>query len=461
MSLPSEALDLIIHYSRPVFDTSDEIWEIVGDPNFHLTLAAVSTHWREAVLSKPVLWTTILFRNVRLARADKYAHYLQLCFERSKKLYLDISISFAKGEWDYSPHLLTSSSDTLILKNLDRIYDLRPQFPPYKWIAMIPTMPTLNTLGIISRFDDIISLPKLEIEALVDIFIRAPAREIRFQPCNESISRIKLTKVPIDVCIRLLQGCPSLIEFSCSRAGSPTDDFRSAILRGSLTLQYLSHFEWEVPGAPAIDWSDALMEHLRLPSLTSLVWRETNASAWGHSARLFFENLPTTFKNLRIVGVSDASVREVDIMGWIHYNTEVETVQMVDCGGELIRSLFENMLFEEGADEDDSFYFPLLESVVINGCRDSNGGTLHVLPAELGIIFAEALKAREESLLTFVLEMNSVGLEEWLPSVKDMLMELEQDGLDLAIYDRSRSVDWLEFKEVISDSFQDWIEQWD
>lgn len=342
MLFPPNVLTRIIYYTRPFTDTSEETWEVGQNFNFHLTLAAVSSHWRQAVLAIPNLWTTILFQDVRQAAAEKYAHYLQLCFERSGQLLLDLSISFTPDEWDYSPYLLSPESDMSILKNLDRIVDLRLRFPPYKWISMIPTVPNLTTLGISSPFDDVLSLPKYQ--TLEELYLRTPHREIRFQPSDQTITVLSFAKVPIDVCIKVLLGCPSLLKFSCTRAREPTDDFQYTLLKEPFKLRRLCHFKWEVPGASLISWNDTLLEHLRVPSLVTLTWVENDKSVWGPKTHLFFKHLPTTFSALRFIGISDASCRDNRVVDHIRYNTEVETIELTECGGELVKALFEKLL---------------------------------------------------------------------------------------------------------------------
>ncbi len=92
-SLPSELLSQIFRHAYPLRDYFEDPPDVLDrfreDLNFHLTLASVSSQWRQVVLSTPQLWSFVGAYNAR----KKLEEFLQASLDRSHGAQFDIARS--------------------------------------------------------------------------------------------------------------------------------------------------------------------------------------------------------------------------------------------------------------------------------------------------------------------------------------------------------------------------------
>ena len=254
-------------------------------PTMPLSLAAVSSQWRDIALTTPQLWSSAAFtlyqsRNIPNARA------LQALATRSAPCPLSLSLIFATTDEarDRLGNDIPPSLDVLrvFLSHSTRWGSLKIDGLPPEWIPVLRqarnATPRLHHLWL-CPYDN------SREQQILDIFTHAPhLRRVTLDNTFLSaillpwsgLTHLKVSWVSIDECAEMLRRCPSLVECDFSRilsnaefhplprslsldAASDTDPSAAPLI-----LESLHTLAWSYAGDA---WEFQLFDRIRFPHL--------------------------------------------------------------------------------------------------------------------------------------------------------------------------------------------------
>ncbi|KXN85739.1 hypothetical protein AN958_10922 [Leucoagaricus sp. SymC.cos] len=389
-----------------------------------LVLCAVSSRWREVMLSMRHLWTSVDL-DVRKKRKIKYqASILRSFLNNSVSLPFSLNLHF-HHESDLRHGLLDESVDPLIKQNVSRISTLRLVHPPDEFLSLMGFLPILKELSVKYCSRSVLGIPP----GCQHLTLAQHFGDVMVATVN-SITVLRLSSIPIDVCLNLLRQCPNLAEY---RNRYPevhvNDDIE--LPRTPFTLSRLEIFEWRAHATMNSIFDEAMCNYIRLPALRTLVWGELVTGEYGFASPLF-NHLPRTLSNLEFVmSTSMAGARA--LIDFIPEDNRVESIALSRCGKlpDILSRLKERSMSGQ-------WKFSQLKSIVIRPLRHD------VFDIFLAEILNERL--RDEPVDTFVLEVITEHENlpvPWTTNLKQRLWEMVNGGINLEIMENGKLVGWL------------------
>lgn len=322
-------------------------------PNhFQLTLAAVSSLWRQTVFSSPQLWTCISLRFNDWRLMGGRLCLLRLYLTRSGILKLDIHFSFDNGGSQIyrgssqnplpQPNVLIHTSvDYVILNNLNRIRSLRLVAASPNWFLHTSQLSQLTTFSFVcdtnsqnsntlrtlplASFSNCPHLQELCLSGILSI-------DLHHGPHWSTITILKLYLVELNTSLTLLALCTNLVEYHNRFPRRGTTPTSSLPWLKETTRPMLKVFQWDI-----LSFADQaelrMLEHLHLPSLQTLQLAAHVDYGRQSSVRAFCSRLPSTLSAFRLAisCISTNSIEEC-ILKSIPTNLQIQVMNICCLG---------------------------------------------------------------------------------------------------------------------------------
>ncbi|KAF7761181.1 hypothetical protein Agabi119p4_10590 [Agaricus bisporus var. burnettii] len=433
-SLPPEILTLIFKFACPPFDFSQayglsslELVELEYPPSPDIisVLTAVSARWHNVVLSTPSLWTLFVADNDEIT-------IMGTILSRAGNLPVAASIYFPIDSIgrNFHPVVLASMS---LREQASHIHMLHIRNASTTWLVeQIPSFVNLELLCLQS--DDSIE----DESVLIDnscIRLVLKNYSCRFSLSCSKIEVLHLGRMPVDVCLEMLQNCTHLIEF---RLRYPCNSrFEEIPLPSSpFTLPRLKLFEWMVDYERRVD--RAMLQYIRMPALRTLVWNEEDIGfKTSSSLSTFFSHLPLTLSAVHIV---QGSMIHSDLSIFSHVSKlpNVEHLPFRSCEDDFMDNVFSDLGSGKCLVRNQEIpVFPKLKLIRIDGLFGD------IDQAKVFKTFQWSYSRPSGSLLgsPFRLEFSKNEVD-WTPDFKEALMRMIKKGHKVELWENSKPVDW-------------------
>ncbi|KAJ3569915.1 hypothetical protein NP233_g4741 [Leucocoprinus birnbaumii] len=312
--LPTEILALIFEYacsyttsaysltSRSVSIGGETDWEEemtnAGAGKYHYTqlvLSAVSSHWRQVMLSMPQLWTVVNLDIGRKRRLKEQAGIILRCFlEYSQKLPVFLSLRFSLLYAPQQLTLLDETVDSLIYENKARIQELRLVRPSDSWIQLVPLLSRLANF-VVKHCPRIELLVPSECSHLTLVEHYGQVQLANYH----TLTVLRLGHIAVDVALNLLRQCSNLIEFR-NRNPEVYHHDEIELPDEPFSLVQLEIFEWHAHASMNGIFDEAMCAYVRLPSLRTLLLDLTLIGCSVHNSRSIADTLPDGLPTERI-----------------------------------------------------------------------------------------------------------------------------------------------------------------
>jgi hypothetical protein len=412
-------------------------------PLFPITLAAVSSCWRQIAWSTRELWTTIALEikgpqlRSQVALLDLYSGNTG---NFSSSLELDFRSYFNAPRHNQRHTIPEADSDSLqlmlevILKYAPKIKSLRISAVPTEWVDSLsgafssleelalgwPTNGHMKTTQNIS-FSNILALRRVTIRRLL-----APLK----LPWMQMVV-LDLDRMAMDICVELLIKCRNLEEYSIREPLFTPSDRRHPSLDGTITLDNLRTLVWAcLPDA----WSIAMLEHVRFSKLERLEWHGFPGEQHRNRFRDFFSHLPA---RLQILGLLryDSSEGILDILTNIPQLTHLE---LLSCHIRICRYILQSLALPVSANSHMMALLPLLKFLTINDCDEMQlFGTRNSHFADL----LSMLKIRSDALAGDGLGLRFIPSIRWNTEARRMLKVMVREGVKVNLVETPLIVD--------------------
>ncbi|KXN86723.1 hypothetical protein AN958_09714 [Leucoagaricus sp. SymC.cos] len=238
-------------------------------------LSAVSSRWRQIILSMPHFWSKMDWHWKYHLSADDTSALLRTYFMRSNPLPFDLKLTIDE-KWeientipynnpDHVDGHLNALKETIFFENGGRIGSLKLD-APIRWLHLLSSKSFiyLSDLSLRSgKIDDCIDLSPLPSLTQVTFM------NIKITPILpwKRISTINLICAHINVALDLLKRCPNLTEFHSQHPNPVKNVSIIQTLKDSITLSHLKWLDWSCIGSL---WDDALFRFMHFPFLQRL-----------------------------------------------------------------------------------------------------------------------------------------------------------------------------------------------
>lgn len=261
-------------------------------------LGAVSSRWRQIVLSLPQFWVKLDWNRKYYLSPDDTSALLRTYFTRASPLKLDLKLTVDE-KWEIEntvlyddPNQVNSHLDalrrTVFHENGEKIGKLSLD-APMQWLHLLSsTFIHLSDLSLRSgRIDeriDLSSLPCLTTVAFVNIKVTP------ILPWKR-ITSIHLRSAHTNVAFELLRRCHYLTSFQSHHPNPTRNSSISQLIKETITLPYLKWLDWCCIGSL---WDDALFRFMSFPGLKQLsLSGETSWGLdWDQTLTSFLRRLP-------------------------------------------------------------------------------------------------------------------------------------------------------------------------
>ncbi|KAF9444911.1 hypothetical protein P691DRAFT_806434, partial [Macrolepiota fuliginosa MF-IS2] len=448
--LPPEILSLIFQYAAPPIDFEGPKY-LIGDEKLcewsgpkkydrmrfvYNTLARVSMHWHDVVISTPQLWTSFAIK-VSPRKLDIKVVLLRLLFTNSKNFHLDLKIKFKEVHNHHSQNPKFIELLHLFVANARRIRTFRLGNPPldfanqlkrrlvtmeYLRISWVPTQP--RHLGV-----------NFKARSLRRASLKSTSRVVL--PWS-TITSLHLNAVPIDICagILLRARCPNLIEYFCRLPAYPThQDMDPYMPPDVVTFPHLTKFGWTCLGN-LWQWNEAVFDIIHLPQLRTLYWLgakfdEEDSPFYPQ----FFSHLSPTLETLHLEKVT---LSEASLAGLLDSDFRPRWLVLEDCEDKLLKSIFRVLNPMEYGEE----CLPGLKGIVSvytskyqNMCFPRDPG--------VDVTLVNMLEDRQ-AWSAETLRINLMKHISWSRDTKDRMIRMARDdGIALEVYEHGDLVPWL------------------
>ncbi len=308
--LPPEVLSMIFSYVSPPFDFSapSSAGECAAEVHRQIPLGAVSSYWRQTVLSTPRLWATaviyvkpgvvglkanlleLYLKNVQGVPFSLELHLLQPEFPEWLRVFRPIFRAIKKGEQKFTLLNLSTLPQAwlpLLSPFFRNLEDLRLN---WAWSRRGIEGPALQ----VSQLSSIPSLRRAYIEEC-PIGWTPPD----WHPCH-NITILHLVLIPLPTCVQLLLSCPNLIEYRCEQCDHeletpvPEDyPFKT------VTFHNMRFFQ--APYTNVLPFGEILYD-LIFPVLETFSFEVDTGTDRVHNLLVLIQRLPVTCSTLEIRG---------------------------------------------------------------------------------------------------------------------------------------------------------------
>lgn len=462
---PPEILSTIFQFVCPP-DEYNSTHHKVTMPNGRICsfpvfiLCSVSTYWRRVAISTRQLWTKLDLTHKRQPGAVSISlELLKIYSERSPNNLLDLKISTTtkRKKERFYPHptipsvRLTELEHAAFIKNATHIQKLTLLGVTYKWMHLVQPLTQLKELRV-----DLLNLNFHGVDYSLLNFADFPWRD--------TLTVAHLTGVHIPHCLQVLTECPNLIEFRIHRPvpvlGTPDHCTPHNYL---VNLQHLKQFDWE---STKLYWDNAVLVHVRLPSLQRLNWNKLDSNGHSHlnpqSLSLFYTNLSqflstssSTLTELEFCFTTITDEDSYNLVPTIIASTPNIRKLALSCRSKsksisLVTKLLLRPLLM-GLDDDNSMIpLPTLEHLhlkipVAAGLTPLNPQpeSTHEEDVANNMVLVEMIKQRRERIPIESFRLDFDFDPPWDADTIRELRGLARGGLALKIVQFSRSVDWL------------------
>ncbi|XP_006453815.1 hypothetical protein AGABI2DRAFT_113585 [Agaricus bisporus var. bisporus H97] len=329
--LPPEILCRVFYFAHPSrFDA------FYGPEQVRLfcRLQSVSKHWRQTLLSNPVIWTEF---DLCVARKNlkRNAHPLHTFITHSRQLHLSVGMNYDSIGAIGDGAFIHPSVDPLLFKILDRISCLRLDNPPVAWFSHLALLKQTTRLVLSNVCITVPPLSLDQVDSLSNVTVRG-SPHIRFASAR-AITKLTLDSMPISSSFHIFTNCPHLenLYLSCH-----AQDMKPGVPAKPFTLLYLEvlHWELEIKGKGPETWYKAILNHIHLPSLRTLEWDEGKNMTYDTCRRAiihFFARLPVNLSSLKLHNIwSDSRVHDEiiqDVLQIPPMDSHLESISFINC----------------------------------------------------------------------------------------------------------------------------------
>lgn len=302
--LPSNILITIFYYVCPP-SSYNSSHQRVRRPNGAkplilpvFALSAVSSRWRQIVLSMPQLWAKLDWHwKYHLSPGDTSA-LLRTYFARASPLKFDLKLTIDE-KWEIEDAVLYDDPDqvdghldalkrTVFHENGERIGKLILD-APVRWLHLLSDSFThLSNLSLRSgRIDERIDLSNLP------SLIKVTFVNIKVTPILpwQRITTIYLRHAHTNVAFELLRRCHNLTSFQSHHPNAVRNSSISQMIKDAIIFPHLEWLDWCCIGSL---WDDALFRFMSFPNLKrlSLSGEASWSSDWDQTLTSFLMRLP-------------------------------------------------------------------------------------------------------------------------------------------------------------------------
>lgn len=401
---------------------------------FHLRLAAVSSLWRQIVLTTPQLWSHINFES------NDDRSLLKLHFDNSGSLPLDLALSEFPDP-DTSATLPPITSEDFVRKNFARVRSLHLSASPESWLAFSPYLTGLVELTLSFAHET----PSRSIPPTsgIDLVLPSNTHLRRLNLYHGFYNRIELPwtmitvlnlhDIAADVCAQTVVRCPNLTELffdvkPCRRAGDGSSLSQPVTLHNLRTLGWVYH---------ADPWSWAVLNCLQLPALEALTWLEMYLGPYDESTVTFFKRLPLTLSSLELQDVSVWSSNGPTILDILPSHVNLERLRLVYSDTDFILRVVRKLTPVGGNQEPSTHSFPKLRKLTIKGNRNVSGLDEPLDRPDVSNTMLGMVEARSREYPNTHLRVEFVWLHfVWTLRDRKRFRELLDDGARIEVAER-------------------------
>ncbi|EKM84396.1 hypothetical protein AGABI1DRAFT_124706 [Agaricus bisporus var. burnettii JB137-S8] len=328
-ALPPEILCHVFYFARPSHSDTFYAPERI---RLFCNLQLVSKHWRQILLSNPVIWTEI---DLCIAPVNprRNARSLLAFITHSRQLPLSVDITYISSNGFDDGTLIHPSVDPLLLRTLGRVSRLRLYNPPVAWFSHLALLKQTTHLTLTNVNVTVLPLPLDQFASLSNVTVRGRSH-IRFTAAH-AITTLTLGSMPISSSFHIFTSCPNLknLHLSCEshdrKPGFPVDSF---------TLPHLEMLHWKLDIGSFDSWYKAILNHIHLPSLRTLEWDEGERmtdDTCRKAVTRFFASLPMNLTSLKLHKMwRDSRVHnEViqDVLQMPPMDSHLESITFINC----------------------------------------------------------------------------------------------------------------------------------
>ncbi|KXN82351.1 hypothetical protein AN958_02660 [Leucoagaricus sp. SymC.cos] len=448
-----EILSLIFQHASPAPDfflEEGNVWpEHEPNPSFHLVVGSVSSLWREIVDSTPNLWTSIRVKTRSVQHTRRWTVFLLKSFEKSRSLPIDIAFLRIGSSWQDSNHLFSSEVDEVLLKNCHRIRSLRLSHSiPLKWISTIPGLTGLRDLSIqSSQFIPHLSL--LSNSLLNRLRVETPIRPLFLPTIPTSLTVLRLSHVPIDLCMQFLVNFRELVEFRCYYPAPLDHDHTTSVLFNQISLDKLEVFQWTFLPEPFDSLDHLILTRFEFPRLKTLSFVELLGAFHQYDEAVltdFLRRLPLTLKDLEFYGIEHLSFLRDRLIPHIRKETQVISIFLRRCSESFLCDILSGLLRTNGGP------IPLLHlnKILVESCMTNTeqAKVSDSLRRLTGRYLVEVLQQRCDVTDQFTFAVAFVSCLDWgQDTVDDLRRLVDEKGLGLRVLHQG--------VDILSDDDQD------
>lgn len=427
--------DLSIRHTFPSY-TKDGTLKLPPYQYSHLTLAAVSSQWRQVVWSNPRLWTWITLHLTTEKNTERAAKFLCLFLQNSSSNSpFSLALHFPRGAGTRSSSPIHHSINNLLIGALPRITELHVMNPPSHWHDHTRLLSHISDYSLGYELDEGSNPPV----AQVMLPFETPLRQLSLQGVIwrssadiqvpwTTITSLNLLSISPDRSVQILVECTNLIDFRCRSISS---DLREPLpgpvtLSHLVVLPFLETFRWETYDHP---WSRALIQHLHVPALTELRWNTFNDRAFSDThIRAFFNRLPSTLDTI-VLSYSTSHLQ------YIRDDSAIIQLWLYSCTTRDIRTLIRKLTPSPQGPGGAAKPLPQLRGVMIGDVlRDERTGN-EVKRLNMAPMITMLEKRLDESTNTFVFATTNFD-PVWAPEDYLRQLDLIEQGYSVGVHER-------------------------